>query len=77
MILKVEGGIVRRRRLKTRPLGKPTAEATRELEAYWAGTITACVAALGAEKKAEEDHYEALAEAADEKRIARHNGRPA
>lgn len=64
-------------KLKARPLGKPTPEATRELAAYWAGTITACVAELGARKRAEEDHYEALAEAADEERIARHNGRPA
>lgn len=75
--MKVEGGIVARTRLKTRPPGKPTAKATRELEAYWTGSITACVAALGAKKKAEEAHYEALAEAAEEERIARYNGRPA
>jgi len=66
---------VKARRLKPAPLLRPTKEALKELQTFWANSITACVANLSAEKKAaEEEHYERLAEAAEEERIARFNG---
>lgn len=74
----------RRRRAMKRRITAEDRRATAAIEDYWA---TGTIMATYAEKIRrgnyttvtidEEDHYEALAEAAKEERIARHNGRPA